>query len=103
MISFSKAPLVAASVVLSCVLVGAGSAATLQCFEREVVMSRLETATAEAPRVAGLAAGGAILEITVNAEGQWTAFFTYPDGYSYPFASGEGWRERPRPGDTPGT
>jgi hypothetical protein len=103
MISHLKASLVAAPVVLSCVLAGPGAAATLQCFEREVVMARLETVTAEVPRVAGLAAGGAVLEITVNAEGQWTAFFTYPDGYSCPFASGEGWRERPQPGDGPGT
>lgn len=97
-----QAPLIAASVVLSCALAGPGAAATLQCFERAAVMARLKAAAAEAPRVAGLAAGGAMLEITVNAEGEWTAFFTYPDGYSCPFASGEGWRELPRPGDDPG-
>ena len=77
------------------------SAVTLNCVARDAVFERLRETKGEVPSHAGLAANGSLLEVTVNPDGSWTAFFTFPDGLTCPFATGEAWRDIAEPVDDP--
>ena len=89
-------PFWAASLVLAATLLPPSAASALACLPRDAVFKQLEAATGETPAHAGLASNGALLEVTVARDGTWTACFTFPDGLTCPFASGEAWRPSTR-------
>ena len=100
--NLSTLPLAAAIAILCATfLPGAGAAFTLQCMPREIILDSLAAAHGEVPAHAGVASNGALLEVTVNPDGGWTAFFTFPDGLACPVADGEGWRDAPAIDDDP--
>ena len=71
-------PFWAASLVLAATLLPPSAASALACLPRDAVFKQLEAATGE------------------TRDGTWTAFFTFPDGLTCPFASGEAWRPSTR-------
>ena len=88
-------------VVFRVCLPGSAAAFTLRCIDRDALLDSLAAANGEASAHAGVASNGALLEVTVNPDGGWTAFFTFPDGLACPIAGGEGWRDAPAIDDDP--
>ena len=103
--NLSTLPLAAAFAILCATLLPVPAAMplhnTLQCMPREIILDSLAAAHGEVPAHAGVASNGALLEVTVNPDGGWTAFFTFPDGLACPVADGEGWRDAPAIDDDP--
>jgi hypothetical protein len=89
-------PLAAALSLLGAICLQARAAAiTLQCVPREAIFENLKRSNGEVPVHAGVASSGALFEVLVSPDGNWTAFFTFPDGLTCPVATGEGWRTAP--------
>jgi hypothetical protein len=91
---FRAPPLAALFLFLgaACWLPASAAAVTLNCMPRDAVMERLKETVGEVPQHFGVTANGALFEVTVGPDGNWTAFVSFPDGLTCPLATGEGWR-----------
>lgn len=70
---------------------------TLQCWPREPLFDRRAAAFGEVPAFLAVTRDGELFEVLVAPDGSWSAFLTFPDGYSCPLAHGEGWQQRRPP------
>lgn len=100
---FRAPPLVAPFVFVGAAwwLSSGAAAVTLNCVPHDAVLERLKEVAGEVPRHIGVTANGALFEVTVARDGNWTAFISFPDGLACPVATGEGWRGLPEGDDDP--
>lgn len=67
------------------------------CAERSALLGSLEREFAEAPKGAGLASDGSMLELLTSSDGKtWTLLMTQPDGTACVIAAGEAWDALPQ-------
>lgn len=62
------------------------------CAERAALLASLQREYSEAPKGAGLASNGSVIELLTSSDGKtWTLLVTQPDGTSCVMAAGEAW------------
>ena len=86
---------IAASLLLSTMLVSQPAAAQEACGDRADILEKLEKFHSERPQALGLSADGKVLEVLVSPTGSWTMLVSYPGRLTCLVATGEGWEHLP--------
>ncbi|MDB4725932.1 hypothetical protein OAF54_00755 [bacterium] len=64
----------------------------LTCGPRQGIIERLKKKYKEEPVAIGMVQNGWVMEITSNAQNEWTALMTRPDGVTCIVAVGQDWQ-----------
>lgn len=71
----------------------------MPCGERKDLIGRLGAQYDEHPAGLGMTETGAVVELLTGKQETWTLLVSFPDGRSCLLATGEGWQNRPEPGE----